>query len=62
MLQPVPSKLVPLDRLWQLQLVRPDHLRHCRWSPQTNYGAVVGPPLLQLVPHIIQHLLLFIEP
>ena len=27
--------------------------------PQTNYGAVVGPPLPQLVPRIIQRLLLF---
>ena len=40
----------------------PDHLRYCRWSPQTNYGAVVGPPLPHLVPRIIQRLLLFIEP
>ena len=29
--------------------------------PQTNYGTVVGPPLPQLVPCIIQHLLLLLK-
>ena len=23
----------------------PDHLQHCRWSPRTNDGTMVGPPL-----------------
>ena len=41
-----------------LQMVPPDQLWRRGWSP----FATAGPPLPQLVPRIIQHLLLFIEP
>ena len=58
MLQLISPKLVPLDHLWHLQLVP---WTYCGTTdgPQTNYDAMVGSSLPQLVPRIIQRLLLF---
>ena len=57
----VPPKLVPRT-IYDNYSWSPGPFAALQMVPYTNYGAVVGPPLPQLVPHIIQHLLLFTEP